>query len=134
MRTGIIGCGKVGQTHALALSRLEQSQFVAACDAQLPRAEALAARYGVKAFGSIPRMLAESRLDAVTICTPHPLHAQAAIQAAEAGVHVLVEKPMAATLADCDAMLAAAGRANVKLGIVSQRRLFEPVQRMKAAI
>jgi UDP-N-acetyl-2-amino-2-deoxyglucuronate dehydrogenase len=134
MRTGIIGCGKVGQTHALALSRLPQSEFIAACDAQRVRAEAVAARYGAKPFDSVPRMLAECRLDAVTICTPHPLHAQAAIQAAEAGVHVLVEKPMAATLADCDAMLAAAHRANVKLGIVSQRRLFEPVQRMKAAI
>src|SRR3954469_19453277 len=106
MRTAIIGCGKVGQTHALALSRLPQSQFVAACDAQLDRAEAIAARYGVKAFGSVPRMLDECGLDAVTICTPHPQHAAPAIAAANAGVHVLVEKPMAATLADCDAMLA----------------------------
>src|SRR4051794_33797859 len=134
MRTGIIGCGKVGQTHALALSRLPQSQFVAACDAQFARAEAIAARFGAKAFDSVPRMLAECRLDAVTICTPHPQHAHPTIQAAEAGVHVLVEKPMAATLTDCDDMLAAARTANVRLGIVSQRRLFEPVQRMKAAI
>jgi len=134
MRTAIIGCGKVGQTHALALSRLPQSQFVAACDAQLDRAEAIAARYGVKAFGSVPRMLDECGLDAVTICTPHPQHAAPAIAAANAGVHVLIEKPMATTLADCDAMLAASKRNNVKLGIVSQRRLFEPVQRMKAAI
>jgi len=134
MRTGIIGCGKVGQTHALALSRLPQSEFVAACDAQLDRAEALAARYGVKALDSVPRMLDECRLDGVMICTPHPQHAAAAIDAANAGVHVLIEKPMAATLADCDAILDVAKRNNVKLGIVSQRRLFEPVQRMKAAI
>jgi len=75
MRTGIIGCGKVGQTHALALSRLPQSEFIAAGDAQLPRAESLAARYGIKAFDSVPRVRAECRLDAVAICTPDPLHA-----------------------------------------------------------
>ena len=56
------------------------------------------------------------------------------IQAAEAGVHALVEKPLAASLADCDAMLAAARKAGTKLGVISQRRFYEPVQRMKAAI
>ena len=56
------------------------------------------------------------------------------IRAAEAGVHVLVEKPLAATLADCDAMLAAARKSGVTLGVISQRRFYGPVQRMKAAI
>ena len=66
--------------------------------------------------------------------TPHPLHAEPVIQAAEAGVHALVEKPLAASLADCDAMLAAARRAGTRLGVISQRRLYEPVRRMKEAI
>jgi predicted dehydrogenase len=70
----------------------------------------------------------------VVIGTPHPMHAGPAIRAAEAGVHVLVEKPMAATLADCDAMLAAARKSGVTLCVISQRRLYEPVLRMKAAI
>jgi predicted dehydrogenase len=56
------------------------------------------------------------------------------VRAAEAGVHVLVEKPLAASLSDCDAMIEAAARHRVKLGVVSQRRFFEPVARMKAAI
>lgn len=134
VRTAIVGCGKVGQTHALALARLPQSQFVAVCDAQLARAKVLAERYGVKAFDNVGEMLRTAGVEAVTIATPHPLHADPTVQAARAGVHVLVEKPMAASLADCDAMREAARSANVKLGVISQRRLFEPVQRMKAAI
>src|SRR5439155_18632152 len=67
-------------------------------------------------------------------CTPHPLHAEAVIHAAEAGVSALVEKPLAASLADCDAMLAASRQAGTKLGVISQRRCYEAVKRMKAAI
>ena len=73
-------------------------------------------------------------MQALLIATPHPLHAEPALRAAEAGVHVLVEKPLAASLKDCDAMLAAARRHGTKLGVISQRRWYEPVRRMKAAI
>ncbi|MFO0969441.1 MAG: Gfo/Idh/MocA family oxidoreductase [Gemmataceae bacterium] len=73
-------------------------------------------------------------MEAVVIGTPHPLHAAPAIRAAEAGIHVLVEKPMAATLEDCDAMIGAAKQAGVLLGVISQRRFYEPVARMKQAI
>src|SRR5262249_57082565 len=66
--------------------------------------------------------------------TPHPLHAEPALWAAAAGVHVLVEKPLAAGLGDCDAMLNAVRRHGVKLGVISQRRWYEPVRRMKTAI
>ncbi len=68
------------------------------------------------------------------MCTPHPLHAEAVETAAAHGVHVLVEKPLAATLADCDRALAATAAAGVRLGVVSQRRFYPPVVRMKAAI
>ncbi len=134
VKTALIGCGKVGQIHAEALGSLEVSEFVAACDASPERAEAFAARHGVKAFTHVEAMLRESRAEAVCVCTPHPLHAAPAVQAIEAGAHVLIEKPMAATLADCDAMLAAASKTGVKIGVVSQRRWFDPVRRMKAAI
>jgi len=79
-------------------------------------------------------MLHESGAEAVFICTPHPLHAEPAIAAAEAGVHVMIEKPMAASLADCDAMLRAAKKSGITISVMSQRRFYEPVQRMKMAI
>ena len=134
VRTALIGCGKVGQLHAAALAALPEAEFVAACDADPARAADFAARYGARAYADLDALLAREAVQAVVIGTPHPLHAPAAIRAAEAGVHVLVEKPMAASLRDCDAMLAAARRAGVRLGVISQRRFYEPVRRMKEAI
>jgi UDP-N-acetyl-2-amino-2-deoxyglucuronate dehydrogenase len=134
VRTAIVGCGKVGQIHARALASLAESDFVAACDVDLERAAAFALRYGVRPYDDLSRMLKESDVQALLIGTPHPLHAQPAIQAAGASVHVLVEKPLAASLQDCDAILAAARRNAIKLGVISQRRWYEPVLRMKDAI
>jgi predicted dehydrogenase len=134
VRTAIVGCGKVGQIHAQALASLAESDFVAACDVDLQRAVAFASRYGVHPYDDVSPMLEESDVQALLIGTPHPLHVQPAIRAAEAGVHVLVEKPLAASLLDCDAILAASRQHAIKLGVISQRRWYEPVVRMKDAI
>jgi predicted dehydrogenase len=132
MRTAIVGCGKVAHLHAVALRDL--SDFVAVCDADAPRAASFAAKYDVAPYDSVRQMIEKGRVEAVVICTPHPVHAGPAIEACRAGAHVLVEKPLASNLADCDAMIEAAQQYGVQLGVVSQRRFFEPVQRMKAAI
>ncbi|MDP6115870.1 MAG: Gfo/Idh/MocA family oxidoreductase [Planctomycetota bacterium] len=134
IRTGIIGCGKVGHIHLDAHSSITESELVGVCDSDRERAGAFAAQCGAKAFTDLEEMLRDGGVEAVSICTPHPLHAEPAIQAAKAGVHVLVEKPMAASLSDCDAMLAAADASGIRLGVVSQRRFYEPVMRMKEAI
>jgi UDP-N-acetyl-2-amino-2-deoxyglucuronate dehydrogenase len=134
VRVGLVGCGKVGQIHAAALASLPEAEFVAACDSMAGRAEAFAARYNVRPFADVGTMLREAGVEAMVVGTPHPLHAEPTIRAAEAGVHVLVEKPLAASLADCDAMIAAADRAGVTLGVISQRRFYEPVRRVKDAI
>lgn len=134
VRVGLIGCGKVGQLHARALHGLAEGKLVAVCDTSAERSAAFAAEHGAASFTDVPTMLAAAKVEAVLICTPHPLHAAPAVQAAEAGVHVLVEKPMAATLADCDAMLTAARKSGILLSVISQRRFYEPVRRMKDAI
>ena len=134
VRTALIGCGKVGQIHAAALCELAESELVAVCDSDSQRASAFSARFGACAFTDVGELLKEAAPQAIVVCTPHPLHATAVIQAAQAGVSALVEKPLAAGLADCDAMLTASRKAGTKLGVVSQRRLYEPVLRMKAAI
>jgi predicted dehydrogenase len=134
LKTALIGCGKVGRMHAQALSRLAESQFVAVCDADRARAEAFATEFGSRPFHDVDAMLAACSPHAVLIATPHPLHAEPTMRAAAAGAHVLVEKPLAATLADCDAMIAAARSSGTTLSVISQRRWYEPVERMKAAI
>jgi UDP-N-acetyl-2-amino-2-deoxyglucuronate dehydrogenase len=88
----------------------------------------------VRAFTDVGEMIREAGVQAVIICTPHPAHAAPAIAAARAGVHVLIEKPMASTLADCDAMIAAADAGGATLGIVSQRRFYPACQRIRGAL
>ena len=73
LKTGIIGCGKVGDFHAKAFEALENSEFTAVCDNNIERARAFADRYGVKAYDDIEAMIRECGLDVVSICTPHPL-------------------------------------------------------------
>ena len=133
-RTAVVGCGKVSSIHAKALRDVPDSEIVGFCDRVLPRARGMAAQFGGRAFADLDQLLRETEPQVVVICTPHRLHADAAEAAASAGAHVLVEKPMAASLADCDRMIAAAEKAGVQLGVVSQRRFYEPVKRMKAAI
>lgn len=132
VRTALIGCGKVGGLHARALTTRPESTLVAVCDSSSERAELFAARYGGRAFHDVGQMIRESGAEAVFVCTPHPLHAEPAVLAAQAGIHVMVEKPMAANLSDCDAMLRAAQKSGVTLSVMSQRRFYEPVQRIKA--
>jgi UDP-N-acetyl-2-amino-2-deoxyglucuronate dehydrogenase len=134
LRTGLIGCGKVGHLHAVALAALPESQFVAVCGRSLEKAGPFAAKYGVKAYTDVSQMVAAEKLDVVCMCTPHPEHAAPTIAAARAGVHVLVEKPLASSLADCDAMLAAAKAGGATVGMVCQRRFYPPCQRIRQAI
>jgi UDP-N-acetyl-2-amino-2-deoxyglucuronate dehydrogenase len=134
VRTAVVGCGKVGRIHADALQGVPEAEFVAVCDSDAARTRTFAEQYGVRPYTDLGTLLKDAGAEVVILCTPHPLHAAPAVQAAEAGVHVLVEKPLAANLRDCDAMLTAADKAGVKLGVVSQRRFYEPVRRMREAI
>jgi predicted dehydrogenase len=132
--TAVIGVGKVATAHAQALATLPGSRFVAVLDADPERARAFADVYGVRAYSDLDALLENPSVGMVSICTPHPTHAGIAVRAAEAGRHVLVEKPMAVRVADCEMMIRAATAAGVRLGVVSQRRFYEPVRRMREAI
>lgn len=134
IKTALIGCGKVGHLHAAALSALPESQFVAVCGRSLEKTKVFAAKYGVNAYGSVEELVESSGAQMVVVATPHPLHAASAVTAARGGLHVLVEKPLASSLADCDAMLDAARQAGVVLGTVCQRRFYEPCRRIRRAI
>jgi predicted dehydrogenase len=134
IRTGIVGCGKVGQIHADVLRDLHSSDFVGCVGRDFEKTCDFAGRNGTRAFRSIAEMASEGGVEAVVVCTPHPLHAEGAVAAANAGMHVLVEKPLAASLADCDRMIRAAKENGVVLSVVSQRRFFAPCQRIRRAI
>jgi predicted dehydrogenase len=132
--TALVGLGKVAETHADALASLPASRFVAVCDSDPDRGAAFAEKYGVRQYQRLDDLLGDAEVESVNVCTPHPTHAGIAVRAARAGRHVLVEKPMAIRLSDCDAMIGAAAAGGVKLGVISQRRLYEPVVRVRDAI
>lgn len=134
VKTAIVGCGKVGHMHARALKNVPESVFTAVCDSDINRTRIFAEQYGVRAYSDIEEMVADAGVETVNICTPHPIHTEPAVKAAKAGLHVLIEKPLASSLEDCDKIINAAKENGVILGTVCQRRFYTPVQRMKNAI
>jgi len=133
-KVGIVGLGKVAHLHAVALNEISNAEFSAGCSRSMEKAKAFLSEYGAKAYDSITKMVKEEDLDLVIICTPHPNHLEPTIEALEAGAHVLVEKPLASTLLDCDKMISVAAREGRKLGVISQRRFYPAAQRLKQAL
>jgi phthalate 4,5-cis-dihydrodiol dehydrogenase len=101
MRLGIVGAGAVAGLHAKGAAVLDGMELTAVCDLKIEVAAAVAAPWGAAVFDDYRAMLAAGVVDAVVINTPHSLHRDMVLAAAAHGVHVLVEKPMATTLADC---------------------------------
>jgi len=112
---GIIGAGHFGAVHARAIAQVEGLEIVAVCREDAEAAAAFAAEHGGRVYVNWRELLADPRVDAVVIATPHHLHRDVAIGAAEAGKHILLEKPMAPSLAECDDINAAVARAGVHL-------------------
>lgn len=132
---GIIGCGVIADFHANALFGLpEEAVLVGVADARLPAAERFAREKQVRAFESVDELLACPEIDVVTICVPSGLHAELAIKAANAGKHIIVEKPMAITKEQLDAMEEACERNGVMLSSVAQSRFTSGVRKAKQAI
>jgi len=134
LKTALVGIGKVTDLHASALVRLKESVFTAVCSRSREKAEDYASRYKIKAYTDVSEMVAREQIDVVIICTPHPNHRGPALAALEAGAHVLVEKPLASSLEDCDAMIEAGRRSGKQVGVVGQRRWYPPAIRIRQAI
>ena len=134
IKTAIIGCGKVSHLHAAALQQGHNTELTAIYSRSIEKAKEFAAIYSIQAFDDIKLMIEKAGIESVVICTPHPFHADAVLKAAGLRVHCLVEKPLASSLKDCDAMIQSCKANHVKLGVVSQRRFYAPVQRLRKAI
>lgn len=130
----IAGCGKVAHLHARAIMNIPGARLAGVWSRSKDSADRFASQYSTKAFSGIKEMVYENQTDLVIVCTPHPFHRQPATEAAAAGANVLVEKPLAADLGDCDAIIKACRENGVKLGVISQRRWYSPVLRVRKAI
>lgn len=123
----LVGCGYISEAHAKAFLALRNLvRVTAVCDVDAERARARGTQLGAeRVFTSYEELLTDSGVDAVDLCLPHLEHASATVAAAQAGMHVLVEKPIAVTLPEADAMIKAAAAASVKLMVAHHQR-YEP--------
>lgn len=131
---GIIGAGHFGAVHARAMAEVDGVQLVASCREDRAAAEQFAQEHGGSAYSDWRQLLADPKVDAVVIATPHHLHEEIAIGAAEAGKHILLEKPMAPTTRACDAINAAVAKAGVKLMVGHVMHFALPCLRAKAIL
>lgn len=124
IRIGVIGCGKISQTrHLPEYAANPAVTLVGYFDWSQERTNEIAAQYGGTAYDSLEALLSDQSIDAVSVCVANNAHAVVAIQALQAGKHVLCEKPMATTMADCEKMVSVAKQAD-KLLMIDQNQRF----------
>jgi len=126
VHVGLVGCGEVAQKHANALKKIKEASIKAVADIDIKKAKNFAMKFGVKRYyNSLSNMLANEELDAVLILTNPQTHCELAIEAMDAGKHVLVEKPFCVTVEEAEKMVKASEENNVVLFPVEQF-LFTP--------
>jgi len=134
VKIGLIGAGRIARVHAQAYTRVSGGRLVAVTDVVRPSAEALALQYGMDVCENYHELLARPDIDAVLIATPNWLHAQIALTAAQAGKHIFCQKPIALTLEDADAMIAAAMQAGVILQVGFMMRFTPPMPHVRELV
>lgn len=133
-RWAILGAGRISFSHALSLVRSKHAELVAFADIDPAARERAAAQFGVPGYASIEELLDHSRPDAVTLALPTDLHAAGARLAASRGVHVLCEKPLGSTVAECDEMIRACAEEGVRLGSILNNRGYAQVRWLRERI
>lgn len=136
IRWGLIGCGDVANKRvAQAIQSEPRSRLVAACRRDETKLRAFCDKFSVEQpFVDCEQLIAEANVDAVYIATPVREHLPQALAAAREGKHVLVEKPMAMSVAECDAMIAGCRESSVKLAVAYYRRFYPLVDRMQELV
>jgi len=134
MKFGILGCGMIANIHAAAINKIEDAVLLGVSDPCEAFAKSFAEKYGVQIYHDYDAMLNDKNLDAVCICTPSGFHADAAIKALQAGKHVVLEKPMALTMEDADAVNKAVMKSGCLLTVISQLRFSKDVKKVKELV
>lgn len=138
IRVAIIGTGNISPAHIRGyLAFRERCKIVALCDIYPEKAERKKQEFGLQdatVYASHKEMLAREDIDLVSICTPPYVHAEIAIDFMNAGKNVLVEKPMAASLEECDRMIETEGRTGMCMGVIAQNRFTNSVMKLKQVL
>ncbi len=134
VRFGIIGYGKVAALHAKALETTEHAELVSVSGHRQERRDAFAHQWGLNSRNSVEEMIKEDGIQAVVIATPHLQHYPDAFSALNAGCHVLVEKPLALSVAEAETLIIEANKRNLLLSVIAQRRWYPSCKRIRHAI
>lgn len=126
MNIAIVGCGHIAKKHAEAIEHIVDAKLIAVCDFIPENMTYYIDTYGAQPYTQLDALLADPTIDIVSICTPSGTHAAIAVQVAQAGKHVIIEKPIALTIEDTDAIITACEQHDVKLAVVHPNR-FRPV-------
>ncbi|QDT12449.1 Gfo/Idh/MocA family protein [Planctomycetes bacterium K23_9] len=131
---GVIGCGMIAGFHAKAIADAKGAHLAGCTDRNVDRAKSFAAENQCPAYDTLEAMLADPAIGAVSICSPSGAHLDPGLEAAAAGKHILVEKPLEVTTAKCDQIIAACEKSGVKLATTFQSRFHESSMLIKKAV
>ncbi|TWT79381.1 putative 4,5-dihydroxyphthalate dehydrogenase [Planctomycetes bacterium CA13] len=131
---GIVGCGMIAGFHSKAIADAKGAKLVGCVDRLHDFATSFAEKNNCKAYETIEEMLADPEIDAVSICTPSGAHLDPAVEAAKAGKHVFVEKPLEITTERCDKIISACEESDVRLAVTFQSRFHESSKLVKKAM
>lgn len=134
LKVAVIGTGFWGKNHARVYKELPNTELVAICDVNAERAKAIAAQFGVKAYTNSARMLKNSQIEAVSVCTWSTMLAKEALKALHAGKHVLVEKPMATNTQQAEKLLKTAEENGLQLTVGFLMRFIPGLQQIRDAV
>ena len=136
LKFAIVGCGRISKRHSelLGLDQIKGAGLVGACDLDEGKVQKLASQFSIPGFTDMHEMMRTTEPDVVVVLTESGNHAKHVIELAQYGKHIVVEKPMALTLDDADAMIRACDKAGIKLFVVKQNRFNVPVVKLREAM
>ena len=135
LKIGLIGCGRIAKRHSelLGFNQIKGAQLSAVCDIVFEKAKKIGLRFDVPAYADMDEMMQNEDIDVAVVLTPSGLHAEHVINLAKYGKDIMVEKPMALTLDDADAMIEACDENSCRLFVVKQNRFNVPVVKLREA-
>ena len=136
LKFALVGCGRIAKRHSelLGNKQIKGAELVAVCDSDFGKAQALGGQFDAPAYADMDEMMMNESVDVVVVLTPSGMHAENVVRLARYGKHIMVEKPMALTLDDADAMINACDENGCKLFIIKQNRFNVPVLKLRKAV
>lgn len=130
----IFGCGFIASVHAAAIRSIPEAYLVGATDVRDEAAESFAEKYEIKKYDGLKELLEDENIDVISVCTPNGTHADLAIQILKANKNVVLEKPMALSVADCDRIEEAVKQSKGRVMVISQLRSSPDIVRAREIV